>query len=102
MDYFDEFDDEFDDVAGSDDSFLQEWKKNDIDPLDISDPKSAYLYLSDDVQDELEGTSKRKMKCDSCGHMFWGDIIESCPICYNLDTRRVLPVVPLLITKNNI
>jgi len=79
MDYDDELDDDdYEEHVGSDDSFLQDGTKNDIDPLDITDPKSAYFYLSDDVQDELEGTSKRKMECMSCGNKFLGYLSDSC------------------------
>ena len=90
MEYDDELDDDYDDYVGSDDNFLQDGSKNDVDPLDIKDPESAFFYLSDDVQDELESTSKRKMRCGSCGHKFRGDIIESCPNCYSLDTEEIM------------
>jgi len=45
-----------------------------IDPMDISDPASAYFLLSDDAQDEITGTGKKKMKCRGCDHRFAGEI----------------------------
>ena len=85
----DEYEDDYEDYASSYHNFLQDGSKNDIDPLDIKDPKSAYFYLSDDVQDEFGNTGKRKMRCESCGHKFKGDIIVSCPNCYSLDTEEI-------------
>lgn len=64
--------------------------KGDFDPLDITDPKSAYFILSDDVQDELKGTDKRKMKCFSCGHKFIGEIYDSCPECFSANTEELI------------
>jgi len=61
-----------------------------LDPMDISDPASAYFLLSDDAQDEITGTGKRKMKCRSCGHRFMGDIYDRCPKCDSLDIEEVL------------
>ena len=57
---------------------------------DISDSTSAYLYLSDDAQDEINGTTRKRMKCNSCGHRFMGEFYESCPKCSSLDTEEIL------------
>ncbi len=60
-----------------------------IDPLDVSDPSSAYLFLSDDVQDKLAGKgNRRKMKCLNCGTTFKGDILDVCPKCSTSNTVR--------------
>jgi len=32
-----------------------------LDPMEITNPASAYLFLSDDAQDEITGTDKKKM-----------------------------------------
>ena len=64
--------------------------KGDFDPFDITDPRSAYFFLSDDVQDELSGTDKRKMKCNSCGHKFIGEIYDGCPECYSANTEELI------------
>jgi len=91
----DEFGDDFDyegsgfdaedpkDINGEDNS------KGDFDPLDITDPKSAYFILSDDVQDELKGTDKKMMKCNSCGHKFIGEIYDGCPECFSSNTEEI-------------
>ncbi|MCF8143715.1 MAG: hypothetical protein K9N21_07335 [Deltaproteobacteria bacterium] len=64
-----------------------------LDPMDISDPASAYFLLSDDAQDEITGTDKKKMKCRSCGHRFTGEIYDRCPKCNRLDTEEVLSFI---------
>jgi hypothetical protein len=56
-----------------------------LDPMDISDPASAYFLLSDDAQDEITGTGKTKMKCRACGHRFMGEIYDRCPECFSSD-----------------
>jgi len=61
-----------------------------LDPTDISDPASAYFLLSDDAQDEITGTGKKKMKCLSCGHRFMGEIYDRCPECFSSDTKWIL------------
>ena len=88
MNLDEEFDDEYDedinhDTAGDD-------QPGGFDPLDINDPKSAYFSLSDDVQDELQGTDKKKMKCHSCGHRFVGEIYDGCPECYSANTEELI------------
>ena len=64
-----------------------------LDPMDISDPASAYFLLSDDAQDEITGTDKKRMKCRSCGHRFTGDIYDRCPKCDSLNTEEVLSFI---------
>ena len=61
-----------------------------FDPLDIASPASAYLFLSDDAQDEITGTDKKRMKCLSCGCRFLGDIYDRCPECDSLNTEEIL------------
>lgn len=58
---------------------------------DISDPTTAYLLLSGDARDEITGTTRKRMKCNSCGHRFTGEFYESCPKCSSLDTEEILP-----------
>jgi hypothetical protein len=90
MDWDDEFDNGFDEMGNS--SRQQEITKDQetnagFDPLDITNPASAYLFLSDDAQDEISGLSNKKMKCQSCGHRFEGQIYDSCPVCFRLETE---------------
>ena len=92
------WDDESDDALEYDDSdhdtsepndILEERKSKDgLGPLDIDNPLSAYLFLSDDVQDDLQGSGKKKMKCLSCGHQFMGETYDSCPECYSSNTEE--------------
>jgi hypothetical protein len=60
-----------------------------LDPLDITDPASAYFLLSDDAQDEIAGSEKKKMKCRACGHRFMDEIYDRCPKCFSSDTEEV-------------
>ena len=53
-----------------------------LDPLNFRKPISAYFFLSDDAQDELGNSQKRKLKCLLCGHEFLGRKANHCPICY--------------------
>ena len=73
-----DFEDDFD--------FLNEHGgiETNLDPLNLHDPASAYLFLSDDVQDELGDPNKRKMKCSACGCEFLGQIGGYCPKCYSM------------------
>ncbi len=64
-----------------------------LDPMDISDPASAYFLLSDDAQDEIAGTGKKRMKCRPCGHRFTGEIYNTCPKCDSLDSEEVLSFI---------
>jgi len=57
--------------------------------MDIVSPVSAYSFLSNDSQDEITGSEKKKMKCPSSGHTFRGEIYESCPECFSLDTEEM-------------
>ena len=81
MDYDDEYDDAMEhedsdyDTAGSGGMKEEERSGRDFDPLDITDPKNAYFFLSDDAQDELDGPGKSKMKCISCGQMNGGSLL---------------------------
>lgn len=54
--------------------------------MGIVDPVNAYLFLSDDVQDEISGTGKKRMKCLSCGQRFTGEISDNCPERFSPDT----------------
>ncbi len=56
-----------------------------LDPTDITDPTSSYLFLSDDAQDEISVSNKKKMRCLSCGHTFKGETYARCPECFSLD-----------------
>jgi predicted Zn-ribbon and HTH transcriptional regulator len=64
-----------------------------LDPMDISDRASAYFLLSDDAQEDINATGKKKMKCRSCGHRFTGEIYDRCPKCDSLDTEEVLSFI---------
>lgn len=58
-----DWDDEFHEMIHGGDrtgSMLDEGSGSGLDPMDISDPTSAYLLLSDDAQDEIIGTDKKK------------------------------------------
>lgn len=59
-----------------------------LDPMDIANPVSAYFFLSDDAQDEISGSKRKKMKCLSCGHVFKGEIYDRCPECFSSDTEE--------------
>ncbi|MBC8420778.1 MAG: hypothetical protein H8E10_19525 [Desulfobacterales bacterium] len=61
-----------------------------LDPMDITDPASAYLFLSDDAQDEITGSGKTRMKCRSCGYRFSGEIYDRCPECFSPDTEEAI------------
>lgn len=56
-------------------------------PVELSDPKSAYFFLSDDAQDEIAGIDCKKMKCRRCEHRFWGDDYDNCPKCNSFETE---------------
>ena len=98
MAYDDEIDEEYDDEiarednngsfgAGDFEDVMQSAKK-DLDPFNLSDPESAFLFLSDDAQDEIEGTGPKKMKCRSCGHVFRSELHDDCPRCFSSDVRE--------------
>lgn len=60
-----------------------------IDPMNMSDPASAYFFLSDDAQNEITGFDCKMMKCRLCGHRFWGDVYDNCPNCNSLETEAL-------------
>jgi len=83
-----EWDDELDEMihgTGHPGSLTDQAAERHLDPTGITDPASAYLLLSDDAQDEIAGTGKKKMKCRSCGHRFMGEIYDRCPECFSSD-----------------
>jgi len=91
-----DWDDEFDEMIHGGDrtgSILDEDSGAGLDPLDIANPSSAYLFLSDDAQDEITGSDKRRMKCLTCGHRFTGEIYDRCPKCDGLDTEELLSFI---------
>lgn len=94
MDDDEEYDDEYDDFSydsrESENIVREGGSKNDFDPLDITDPRSAYFFLSDDVQDDLDGSDKPLMRCLSCGHKFKGVIYDSCPKCFSINTEEIV------------
>jgi hypothetical protein len=57
-----------------------------FDPMEITDPLSAYFFLSDDAQDEIDGSDRKRMKCGDCKHRFMGEIYDSCPKCNSINT----------------
>ena len=59
------------------------------DPLDFSNPDSAYRLMSDDAQDDIEGAGGRKMKCMSCGHVFMGELHDDCPECLGPEVKEI-------------
>ncbi|MDQ1336956.1 MAG: hypothetical protein QG552_3906 [Thermodesulfobacteriota bacterium] len=92
MDWDDEFDNEYGEMAYNphrDNSMPGEDSVGGLDPMDISNPASAYLFLSDDAQDEISGSGKTRMKCLSCGHLFIGESYDRCPECFSSDTEQM-------------
>ncbi|MFH1952275.1 MAG: hypothetical protein ABIL06_11740 [Pseudomonadota bacterium] len=73
-----------------DTAVLDKGSEGGLDQMDIADPASAYLFLSDDAQDEISGTGKKIMKCLSCGHMFMGEMYDSCPGCFSSANEEVI------------
>ncbi len=77
MDWDDEYDNgysDMDNVSQRNVSIPDKSAEGGLDPIDIVNPVSAYFFLSDDAQDEINGSHKKKMKCLSCGLMFKGEI----------------------------
>ena len=96
MDWDEELDNGYDEITNS--SKQQGIMQNDganegFDPTDITDPASAYFFLSDDAQDEISGKDKKKMKCQSCGHHFRGEIYDRCPICDSLNIEEAISIL---------
>jgi len=102
MDWDDEFDDNYDSDSLYDNTHATYQRDgsipdgsaagNGLDPTDIANPVSAYFLLSDDAQDEINGSSHKKMKCRSCGHRFLGETYDSCPACYSVNTEEILGI----------
>jgi len=44
--------------------------------MDITNPASAYLFLSDDVQDEIRWKDHKRIRIQSCGDRFAGDLMK--------------------------
>jgi hypothetical protein len=92
LDWGDEFDNGYNGMVYGphrEESILDKGTEGGLDPMDITDPASAYLFLSDDAQDEVNGSDKKKMKCLSCGYIFKGEMYDSCPECFSSDTQEV-------------
>jgi predicted Zn-ribbon and HTH transcriptional regulator len=90
------WDDEHDEMMHGPDSagsMRDDGSGSGLDPTDITDPSSAYFLLSDDAQDEITGTGKKRMKCRSCDHRFTCEIYDRCPKCDSLDTEEVLSFI---------
>lgn len=89
MDFEDEFEDQFrtsiPEEGGGD--ILKESKEGGLLRPDSSDPVSSYLLLSDDAQDEIEGSER--FKCLDCGKVFRGTG-ERCPRCKGQSVIRDL------------
>jgi len=92
MDWEDEFD-EMIHGGKRTSSIPDEGSGDGLDPMDIGDPASAHFLLSDDAQDEITGTDKKKMKYRSCGYRFTGEIYARCPKCDSLNTEEVLSFI---------
>ena len=100
MSWGDEFDEEYDDALEYEDSDYSSGESEDttdkdeagdgLNPMDITDPASALFFLSDDAQDELQGSEKTKMRCLTCGHKFLGEIYDDCPECFSPNTEEAV------------
>jgi len=96
MDYFDDdFDNgyERDSVQLSSDFDLSNYQgeaEKSLDLFNFRDPVNSYLFLSDDVQDELANPQNRKLRCLLCGHEFLGRKIDHCPICYGTQFSEII------------
>jgi ribosomal protein L37AE/L43A len=94
MEWDDDFDNGYSDMdvvtSGSSSNQNKGSSEGGFDPLDITNPASAYLFLSDDAQDEISRKENKKMKCQSCKHRFKGETYDSCPKCESVFTEEVL------------
>jgi rubrerythrin len=100
MSWDDEFDEEYDDALESEDSDYSSAESGDMtdkdeagdvfDPINITDPARAHFFLSDDAQDELQGSGKTKMRCLTCGHKVLGEVYDVCPECFNPNTEEII------------
>ena len=95
MDWDDEFDFDHGETGGglNEPSSGHESLGNGFKPTDFTNPASAYLLLSDDAQDEINGHGSKRMKCRSCGHRFTGETYDSCPECFSSDTEEVVSII---------
>lgn len=99
MSFDNEFDEPFDNNLESGKLFhparehdpTTEFSRKGLDPMDFTDPSSAYFFLSDDAQEEIVGGDRKKMKCCSCQNQFYGEIYDRCPNCESFDTEEVSP-----------
>ncbi len=93
MDWDDEFDNGYEElnVGSSGNTAIHDGSgaEGGLDPMDITNPVSAYFFLSDDAQDEINGEKKKNMKCGSCGHRFVGESYDSCPECFSYDNEMI-------------
>ena len=62
---------------------------DDFDPMNLDDPESAYFFLSDDAQDEIQNPQKQKLRCLLCGHEFLGQKSNHCPVCYSMEFSEI-------------
>jgi len=102
MDWNDEFDDNYDSNSAHDNThspYQRDESTRDgsdagsvFDPRDIANPISAYFFLNDDAQDEINGSKQKKMKCRSCEHRFMGETYDSCPECHSVNTEEILGI----------
>ena len=90
-DWSQKYDDGYDDVnytSHQEESIPDKSAEGELDPMDVASPASAYFFLSDDAQDEIIGKKRKNMKCLECNYRFAGQINDSCPECFNLDTEE--------------
>jgi len=93
MDWDDEYDNgykDMDNASQRDGSMPDNSTEGGFDPIDIVNPVSAYFFVSDDAQDEITGSDKKRMKCLSCGHKFTGEFYDSCPKCFSVNTEEIV------------
>ena len=63
MDWDDEYDSGYDDMGHAshrETSMPDKSAEGGFDPMDIANPVSAYFFLSDDAQNEIAGTDKKR------------------------------------------
>ena len=87
MDFDDEFDDAWEDEFGGQDE--QSGDEIEEDTSLFESPLKAYMLLSDDAQDEIEGGKKIRLRCLLCSHKFGGSIGQACPACFSARTELV-------------
>lgn len=84
---FDDFDDDYLEVSprsfsGDDVEENQTGNEHGFDPFNLNDPETAYLFFSDDVQDELGNPLNRRLRCLLCGYEIVGRKTDHCPMCW--------------------